>query len=56
MQVWPYEDEYRPHPAATDWIEVSRNGNTYKIEFVLSGIATGMPSCHIDAHYIGEAK
>jgi hypothetical protein len=56
MQVWPYEDEYRPHPAATDWIEVSKNGDTYKIEFVLSGIATGMPSCHIDAHYKGEAK
>lgn len=56
MQVWPYEDEYRPHPASSDWIEVKKDGNNYKLEFVLSSIATGMPESHIDAHYNGPAS
>ena len=56
MQVWPYEDEYRPHPADTDWIEIKHNNNVYEIEFVLSSQATGMPECHIDVYYNGPAK
>ena len=42
MQVWPLMDEYRPHPAETDWIEINCNGNIYEIEFILTGQATGM--------------
>lgn len=56
MQVWPYEDDYKPHPAATDWIEVNKVGNTYEVEFVLSSIATGMQNCSIDIYYKGEVK
>lgn len=56
MQVWPYEDEYRPHPASTDWIEINKTGNTYEVEFVLSGLATGMPESHIDVYYNGQAR
>ena len=56
MQVWPYEDEYRPHPASSDWIEVKKDGNNYKLEFVLSSIATGMPESKIDAHFNGPAS
>lgn len=56
MQVWPYEDEYRPHPSYSDWIEVKKEGNIYQLEFILSSIATGMAESHIDAHYKGEAK
>ena len=56
MQVWPYEDEYRPHPAASDWIEVKKDGNNYQLEFVLSSIATGMAESHIDAHFKGQGS
>ena len=56
MQVWPYEDEFRPHPSQSDWIEVKKEGNIYQLEFILSSIATGMAESHIDAHYKGEAK
>jgi hypothetical protein len=56
MQVWPYEDEYKPHPAATDWIEVNKDGNNYHLEFILSSIATGMAESHIDAHFKGQGS
>lgn len=56
MQVWPYENEYRPHPTETDWIEVNKDGNTYEVEFVLNGVATGLPACSIDVYYKGEAR
>ena len=56
MQVWPYEDEFRPHPSQSDWIEVKKEGNIYQLEFILSSIATGLAESHIDAHYKGEAK
>jgi hypothetical protein len=56
MQVWPYMDEFRPHPSYADWIEVKQEGNLYQLEFILSSIATGMAESHIDAHYKGEAK
>ena len=56
MQVWPYEDAYRPHPDDTDWIEINHDGNTYEVEFVLNGVATGMPACSIDVYYKGEAR
>ena len=56
MQVWPFEDEYRPHPASTDWIEVNKTGTTYEVELVLSSIATGMPEGNIDVYYNGPAK
>ena len=54
MQVWPYQDEYRPHPSYADWIEVKQNGNMYEVEFVLSGVATGMPDSSIDVYYKGQ--
>lgn len=56
MQVWPYENDYKPHPASTDWIEVRHNNNVYEVEFVLSGLATSMPESHIDVYYKGQAK
>ena len=56
MDVWPYQDEYRPHPAATDWIEINCNGNEYEIEFVLSSIGEGSYTSTIDLYYKGEAK
>ena len=55
MQVWPLMDEYRPHPAETDWIEINCNGNIYEIEFILTGQATGMYESTIDVYYKGEA-
>lgn len=54
MQVWPYQDEYRPHPSYADWIEVNQNSNMYEVEFVLSGVATGMPGSSIDVYYKGQ--
>lgn len=50
MQVWPYNNEYQPHPAATDWIEINQSGDTYEVEFILSSNATGMPSSSIDLY------
>lgn len=48
MQVWPYNNEYQPHPAATDWIEINKSGEVYEVEFILSSNATGLPSSSID--------
>lgn len=57
MQVWPYaDDEYKPHPADTDWIEINHEGDTYEIEFVLSSNATGMQGSSIDVYFKGEAR
>ena len=56
MQVEPFENEYKPYPAATDWIEINKVGNTYEVEFVLSSIATGMSKSNIDVYYKGEVK
>lgn len=56
MQVWPYADEYKPHPADTDWIEINHEGDTYEIEFVLSSNATGMQGSSIDVYFKGEAR
>jgi hypothetical protein len=56
MQVWPFVDEYRPHPAETDWIEVNRDGNVYEIEFVLTSQGTGSQTSTIDVYYKGEAR
>lgn len=56
MQVWPYADEDKPHPADTDWIEINHEGDTYEIEFVLSSNATGMQGSSIDVYFKGEAR
>ena len=56
MQSWPFEDEYRPHPADTDWIYINRNGNVYEIEFVLTSQGTGSQTSAIDVYYKGEAR
>ena len=56
MQSWPYEDEYRPHPAETDWIYINREGNVYEIEFVLTSQGTGSYTSIIDVYYKGEAE
>ena len=50
MQVWPYDNEYKPHAATTDWIEINQSGDTYEVEFILSSNATGMPSSSIDLY------
>ena len=49
-------DEYRPHPAETDWIEVNREGNVYEIEFILTSQGTGSQTSTIDVYYQGEAR
>ena len=57
MQSWPFVDEYKPHPADTDWIEIIRDGNNiYEIEFVLTSKGTGTQTSTIDVYYKGEAK
>lgn len=56
MQSWPYTDEYRPHPADTDWIEINREGNVYEIEFVITSQGTGSYTGTIDVYYKGEAR
>lgn len=56
MDVWPYQDEYRPHPASTDWIEINRDGDIYEIEFVLSSIGEGSYTSTMDLYYKGEAR
>ena len=56
MQSWPFVDEYRPHPADTDWIEVNRDGNVYEIEFILTSQGTGSQTSTIDVYYQGEAR
>lgn len=53
MQVWPYIDDYRPHPAETDWIEINHEGEVYEVEIILTGKATGMPESTIDLYYKG---
>jgi hypothetical protein len=50
MQVWPYDNEYKPHAATTDWIEINQSGDTYEVEFILSSNATGMQSSSIDLY------
>lgn len=56
MQSWPFVDEYRPHPADTDWIEINREGNIYEIEFILTSQGTGSQTSTIDVYYQGEAR
>lgn len=58
MQVWPYEDPYKPHPADSDWIEVNHVNGVYEIDMVLSSLATGMEGygSTIDIHFKGEAR
>jgi hypothetical protein len=56
MDVWPYQDEYRPHPAATDWIEINRKDNVYEVEFILSSIGEGSYTSTMDLYYKGEAR
>ena len=53
MQVWPYIDDYRPHPAETDWIEINHEGEVYEVEIILTGKATDMPESTIDLYYKG---
>ena len=56
MQSWPFVNEYRPHPADTDWIEINREGNIYEIEFILTSQGTGSQTSTIDVYYKGEAR
>lgn len=56
MQVWPFVDEYRPHPSDTDIITVKRNGDEYEIDMKLTGIATGMSGSHMTLYYKGKAQ
>lgn len=56
MQVWPYNDEYQPHPAETDWIEINYDGNAYEVEFILTSIAKDMPSSTMDLYFQGTAS
>lgn len=56
MQVWPYVDEYRPHPDQTDMITINQDGAEYEIDMRLSGIATGMNSSYMDLYYKGKAQ
>ena len=56
MQVWPYVDEYRPHPDLNDIITINQNGDEYEIDMRLSGIATGMNGSYMDLYYKGKAR
>ena len=56
MQSWPYDNEYKPHPLYSDWIEINRDGMEYEVEFILTGQATGMYKSTIDVYYKGEAR
>ena len=56
MQSWPYDNEYKPHPLYSDWIEINRDGMEYEVEFILTGQATGMNTSTIDVYYQGEAR
>lgn len=56
MQVWPYENDEKPHPADTDWIYINHNDDVYEIEFVLTSQGTLSKPCSIDVYYNGEAR
>ena len=56
MQSWPYENEYKPHPSYSDWIEINREGMEYEVEFILTSQATGMQPSTIDLYYKGKAQ
>lgn len=56
MQVWPYFDEYRPHPDQNDIITINQEGDEYEIDMRLSGIATGMNGSYMDLYYKGKAR
>lgn len=56
MEVWPYQDEYRPHPEAKDWIEIYCKDNVYEVEFILSSIGEGLYKSTMDLYYKGEAR
>ena len=56
MQSWPYENEYKPHPSYSDWIEINRDGMEYEVEFILTSQATGMQTSTIDLYYKGKAQ
>lgn len=56
MQVYPYEDEYKPHPDTEDYVSISYSNGEYEIDMILNGLATGMNSGHIDLFFKGETK
>lgn len=56
MQVVPYIDEYRPHPADTDIITVKYADGIYEIDMTLTGLATGMNTSKIDLYYKGAPQ
>lgn len=54
MQVYPYEDEYRPHPSAEDYVIINHKNGEYEIDMILNGVATSMNASHIDLYYKGS--
>lgn len=56
MQVWPYDNDYKPHPSGDDWIEIRYEDGMYEVEFILSGSAIDMKGSRIDLYYKGEAR
>ena len=56
IDVWPYENDYKPHPAEADWVVINREGDVYEIEFILSSIGEGLNTGTIDLYYKGEAR
>ena len=54
MQVYPYEDEYRPHPSIEDYVIINHKNGEYEIDMILNGVATNMNASHIDLYYKGS--
>ena len=54
MQVYPYEDEYRPHPSIEDYVIINHKNGEYEIDMMLNGVATNMNASQIDLYYKGS--
>lgn len=55
MEVWPFENEYRPYPATEDNIEIIQMGNYYEIKITLASLISGSTQSSIDIYYKGSA-
>ena len=56
LQAEMYESDEKPHPELNDWIEISRDGDEYEIEMIITCKSSFMPTSSIDIYYKGTAS
>ena len=56
MQVSKYENEEMPHAGEEDWIEISKDGDTYTINLEITATSAYMMGSSLDIFYKGAAS